>query len=158
MVVARHDMAQWPLIGAMTSNLGMIFVNRDRFDVMPDVAMQMERALKAGYTVVMFPEATTSKGNNLLPFKAPLFEPAVRVGVPVHYGCLHYSTAPSEPPASDVVNWWRDVSFAAHAWTYLQTPYINARLRYGTDCILADNRKQLARKLQDAVQTLFEPM
>ncbi|MCW1969794.1 MAG: 1-acyl-sn-glycerol-3-phosphate acyltransferase [Anaerolineae bacterium] len=157
-VVARHDVQSWPVIGKIASDVGTIFVDRSRFDAMPLVAQKMEQSMQQGYSVVMFPEATTGKGDVLLPFKAPLFEPAVRLNVPVHYACCYYETAPSEPPATEIVTWWRESTFASHAWDFLRTPYIYTRVRYGEQPIQAENRKALARQLQDAVQGLFEPI
>lgn len=157
-VVARHDVESWPVIGTISSGIDTIFVDRSRFDSMPIVADKMAQAMQKGYSVVMFPEATTGKGDVLLPFKPPLFEPAIRLGVPVHYACCYYETADGEAPATDVVTWWRDSTFASHAWDFLRTPRIYLRVRYGTSPIQAENRKVLARQLQEAVQGLFEPI
>ena len=82
-VVARHDVESWPVIGTISSGIDTIFVDRSRFDAMPIVADKMAQAIQKGYSVVMFPEATTGKGDVLLPFKPPLFEPAIRLGVPL---------------------------------------------------------------------------
>ncbi|MDE2579678.1 MAG: 1-acyl-sn-glycerol-3-phosphate acyltransferase [Hyphomicrobiales bacterium] len=74
--LARHDVAQWPLIGPLAKANGALFVERGRKRQIPGVNAAMADALARGDSVVLFPEATTGDGTRLLRFHAPHFAAA----------------------------------------------------------------------------------
>jgi len=156
--IARHDMANWPLLGHIARRVDTIFVNRTSVSAVPDVCRQVEEAFRNGYGVGMAPEATTGKGDRVLPFHPPLLEPAVRSGVPVNYAVIRFRTMENEPPAFRVVNWWEDISFVAHAMRLLQVRSFEATIAFGPVPVLAQHRKQLARDLYEIITAEFVPM
>ncbi len=81
--VAKREVAAWPLLGVLARRGGTVFVDRERARGMTATIEQIARRLSAGERVVIFPEGTTTRGNSVLPFKAGLFEAAVRAGSPV---------------------------------------------------------------------------
>ena len=158
MMVARHDFASWPVIGALASAFGAIWVKRGDFSAMPDVTRQMREAMHSGYGVVMAPEATTTRGDKVYPFHGTLLQPAVELGVPVHYCALRFETAPDDPPAWQVVNWWELISFPAHAWRLMHLKQVTATITFGEQPIAESNRKLLAKRLHEAVSAIYVPM
>ncbi|MEZ4384223.1 MAG: lysophospholipid acyltransferase family protein [Nannocystaceae bacterium] len=75
-VLSRADVAQWPVLGYAARRAQTIFVDRDS----PKSGLQAIRAirdnLQRGRTVSVFPEGTTSAGDDLLPFSAGAFAAA----------------------------------------------------------------------------------
>jgi len=156
--IARHDMADWPLLGHIARRLDTIFVDRSSLSAVPDVCRRVDEAFREGYGVGMAPEATTGKGDRVLPFHPPLLEPAVRSGVPVRYAVVRFRTERGERPAYEVVNWWEDISFVAHALRLLEVHSFEATISFGADPITAQHRKQLARDLHERISGEFVPM
>lgn len=81
--VAKREVAGWPLVGRLATAAGAIFVDRGRKRDLLRAIPAIERALRAGDCVLLFPEGTTTRGDGVLPFKSALFEAAVRAGAPV---------------------------------------------------------------------------
>jgi 1-acyl-sn-glycerol-3-phosphate acyltransferase len=81
--ISKGEVARWPLIGAVGATLGVLFV--ERADAMSGarVLRGAERLLRAGISVLNFPEGTTSRGDTVLPFRRGIFGLAQRAGVPV---------------------------------------------------------------------------
>ena len=74
----------------MGKNAGTVFINRNsRRDVEP-INQAICAALKAGQNVSFFPEARTSSGLGILPFKAALFQSAIDAKAPIQAVTLRY--------------------------------------------------------------------
>ncbi|MCX6019933.1 MAG: lysophospholipid acyltransferase family protein [Chloroflexi bacterium] len=156
--IARHDMASWPLLGHIAKRIDTIFVDRNNLSAIPDVCNAVEQAFRDGYGVGMAPEATTGKGDRVLPFHPPLLEPAIRSGMPVSYAVIRFHTTNGERPAYQMVNWWEDISFAAHALRLLEVKSFEATISFGATPVSAQHRKVLARDLHDVIAREFVPM
>jgi 1-acyl-sn-glycerol-3-phosphate acyltransferase len=74
--VAKKELRDWPLAGYLVKNAGTLFIDRANRRDASRVNEQLARALQEGGCMAVFPEATTSDGRGLLPFKASLFEAA----------------------------------------------------------------------------------
>lgn len=150
--VARADVAGWPLIGRLCRAVGTLFIDRASKRDLPRVMRQMEEVLESGRGVVLFPEGTTSRGDDVLPFRPSLLDAAARSGRPVWYASLSYATPPGCAPADRAVCWWGEMPFTSHLLGLLGLPEIRARLTYGEQPILESDRKILAARLQQAVE------
>ncbi|MDF3823608.1 lysophospholipid acyltransferase family protein, partial [Leptospira sp. 96542] len=72
--VAKADIQRWPLVGRLVTGAGTLYIQRDsRRDAMRVVQHIAER-LRAGEVLAVFPEGTTSDGQDLLPFHANLLQ------------------------------------------------------------------------------------
>ncbi|HFC8517456.1 1-acylglycerol-3-phosphate O-acyltransferase [Neisseria weaveri] len=88
--IAKKEISSWPVFGKMGRNAGTIFINRNsRKDVEP-INQAITAALKNGQNVSFFPEAKTSSGETVLPFKAALFQSAIDASAPVQAVALRY--------------------------------------------------------------------
>jgi 1-acyl-sn-glycerol-3-phosphate acyltransferase len=150
--VSMADVKDWPVMGRMASEVGTLFVDRERRADAFRAAGDIEQALKAGRTVVLFPEGRAGDGVEVRPFRSALLEPAVKLGVPVAWAALAYSTPPDEPTAAEVVCWADDMSFGAHLLRLMRLTRIDARIAYGDAPIVDGDRKRLAKRLEDAVR------
>jgi len=155
--VARADVAGWPLIGQAGRLIGTIFIDRTRKRDLLRVIPEMERPLAAGRTVIFFPEGTSSKGCEILPFKSSLFEPAVRRGVPVVTASLRFETAPPAASADQSVCWWGGMTFAPHVFELLHIPTFDARIRFSSPIQPEEDRKALCRAAAESIRKSFLP-
>ena len=156
--IAKSEVANWPVLGLLCRSMGTIFVDRNsRMDVLR-VNRLIERALRSGKGVLLFPEGTSSPGAEVLLFHSALLEPAVQQGCPVSFATVSYRTPSGQPPAHLSVCWWGEMSFLSHFYGFLQLQSAEAALAFGSHSIRADDRKVLARKLWQAVKEEFIPV
>lgn len=156
--VAKSEVAGWPLVGALGRLAGTIFVDRGRRRDVARVIPAMERALRGGERVILFAEATSTRGDRVLPFKSSLFEAAVRAGRPVACASLHYATPAGAAPAELAVCWWGDMTFLDHVWALLRLPRFEATLRFAPAPVAGRERKALARRAHAVVGSLWTPV
>ena len=156
--VAKADLREWPALGQVFATADTIFVNRGRRRDVVRVTHLIGHHLERSLGVVLFPEATSTKGDGILPFRPPLLDFAARAGLPVHYAAISYSTAEHDAPASESVCWWGDTPFLPHFLRFLRLARFDARLVFGGAPVRDIDRKALARRLQAATERCFTPM
>ncbi len=156
--VAKSEIAGWPGIGVLCKAIQTIFIDRERLRDLPRVMREIDRELGRGMGVVLFAEGTSSKGATVLPFRPPLLEAAARSDIRVAYAALTYRTPEGEPPAHLSVCWWGGMEFTPHAAAFARLRHVRAKVVFGDRLIHDGDRKQLARKLRDAVLENFEPV
>src|SRR5690606_2701047 len=81
--IAKSDIRKWPLLGWLVAGAGTLFIERGRRHAVRAVGHQMSERFARGEAVGLFPEGTTSTGQDVAPFHTSLFEPAIRAGVDV---------------------------------------------------------------------------
>jgi 1-acyl-sn-glycerol-3-phosphate acyltransferase len=156
--VAKSEVAGWPLVGPLGRVAGTLFIDRTRRRDVARVIPVIERSLGRGERVLLFAEATSTRGDRVLPFKSSLFEAAVRAGAPVACASLHYETPAGAPPADLAVCWWGDMTFLDHVWALLQLPCIEATVRFAPATLRGGERKALARAAHAAVAAVWSPV
>ncbi|MEO0650752.1 MAG: lysophospholipid acyltransferase family protein [Planctomycetota bacterium] len=156
--ISKAEVGDWPLLGPMARAVGILFVKREDRRALPQVARQLATELEAGHTVVLFPEGTSSRGAEVLPFRASLLAPAAEGPFPVAHATLGYRIPRDSGAASDLVCWWGDMTFVDHLLALLELPYIDADVRFGKERVQDRDRKALALRLWEAVQAQFEPV
>lgn len=81
--VAKREVAGWPGIGGALTRMGALYVDRDRPLRARVFVNQAVARLRAGGSVVGFPEGSSSDHCRVLPFKTGLFAAAIEAGAPV---------------------------------------------------------------------------
>ena len=89
--VSKADVKHWPVVGALVTGAGTLYIERERKRDAMRVIHDMAAALKAGQTVAVFPEGTTGDGHEVLPFHANLLQAAIAEGVPVQPAVLRFA-------------------------------------------------------------------
>ena len=82
-VIAKIEMKKMPMISTWMGYMKCVFM--DRKDIRQSLKVINEAAeyLKQGYSTVVFPEGTRSKGNSMGEFKMGSFKLALKSGVPI---------------------------------------------------------------------------
>jgi 1-acyl-sn-glycerol-3-phosphate acyltransferase len=150
--VAKADVASWPGLGPLAARAGTIFIDRGRKRDLLRVLPLVEGRLRAGETVVFFPEGTSSGGASVLPFRSPLFAAPLRAARPVACASLRYETRPGDPPASAAVCWWGDMPFLSHLFALLSLSGVRATVSFPAETLWEDDRKRLATRARAAIQ------
>ncbi|WP_230370232.1 lysophospholipid acyltransferase family protein [Paludibacterium denitrificans] len=94
--VAKREIRDWPVIGWLVQVGGTLFIDRSNRRDASRVNQQLAEALAKGGCMAVFPEATTSDGRGLLPFKSSLFEAALLAKGTVQPVALRYQLPDGE--------------------------------------------------------------
>lgn len=156
--VSKSEVRGWPGIGWLARRFGTIFVARERKRDLPETNRRIDEALADGEGVVVFPEGTSTRGDQVLPFRPALLAPAADRRLPVRAASLHYATREGDPPASLAVCWWGDAPFLPHLRGLLALRGVEARVAFDPDPVQESDRKELAEKLWCKVNLLFRPV
>ncbi|MDE2594950.1 MAG: 1-acyl-sn-glycerol-3-phosphate acyltransferase [Burkholderiales bacterium] len=89
--VSKAEVGRWPLVGALVTAAGTLYLQRERRRDAMRVLGLMSSALQDGSTVAVFPEGTTGTGHGVMPFHANLLQAAIDAKVPVQPIALRYS-------------------------------------------------------------------
>ena len=150
--VAKSEIRGWPLFGWLASLAGTVFIERARRTHVGAVNREIKSALADGALVVVFPEGTSTNGDEVLPFRSSLLEPVTTGTHPISTGYIHYELEGGD--ARNEVCYWGDHTFFPHAVNLLGKRRVRATVRFGTFQRTTDDRKELAKQLRDAVLEL----
>ncbi len=135
--VAKSEVRRWPLLGTLARLGGTIFVERDRSLQVAQAGKQMEQSLREGLAVLLFPEGTSSDGQEVLPFRSPLFEPAIRAGVSITAAAIRYH---AEDAAECEVSYWGEMVFLPHLLHTLCVRGLKAEIRFDSPIQFSDRK------------------
>ena len=97
--VSKAEVHHWPIIGRLASGAGTLFIERESRRDALRVVHHMAQALRAGDVLAVFPEGTTSDGQDVLPFHANLLQAAITADAPVQPVALDYLEAATRQAA-----------------------------------------------------------
>jgi len=89
-IVSKAEVEEYPIIGPGARATGVIFVKRGEHTSRSAVKEAIHKTLADGYSVLIYPEGTTSKELTTQDFKLGSFKVAVEAGVPVVPVALDY--------------------------------------------------------------------
>lgn len=91
--VAKREIRDWPLVGALATKAGTVYLDRESLRALPATVAELSDALRNGAQVNVCPEGTTWCGLASGHFRPALFQAAIDGGVPVRPLALRYRLA-----------------------------------------------------------------
>ena len=131
------------MAGKIISDMGQVFIDRQNRRDIPARRPKIISKLSDGEGVIVFPEGTSTKGEDVLPFNSSFLEFAARTDLAVSYASLSYRTPPGQPTASESVCWWDDTPLLRHMLRMFSLPGFTAILDFGDEPILTPTAKSL---------------
>lgn len=156
--VAKVEVRNWFLAGRIVRDMGIIFIDRKNRRDIPRAGEEIIQRLNDGEGVIVFPEGTSTKGEEVLPFNSSFLEFASKTDLPVSYASISYRTPTGEPPASKMICWWEDITFLEHLFRLFTLKRYTAILDFGEESVVNPDRKQLASELHKRVKEKFIPI
>lgn len=152
--VAKKEVESWPVLGYMVKKTGVIFVDRSVRRDVKRVNALLGKSLNENQGIVLFPEGTTTGGDKVLPFRSSLLNYPASKSIPVFYSAIQYKTSDDDPPADETVCFYgaRD-PFHKHVFKLAGNRRIECRVIYKEDAVQEQNRKELAEKLHEKVES-----
>lgn len=120
--VSKAEVRGWPGIGLLARAADTLFIERRRNQAKVQEQEMLAR-IASGQHLLFFPEATSTDGLRVIPFKTTLFSvfftPELRDRVWVQPVSVVYAPAPGAGRGPDFYGWWGDMEFGAHLWILL---------------------------------------
>ena len=160
--VAKSELANFPLLGWMTTMAGTLYVERGRGGSAVRARSGLQSAAEASLPVVFFPEGTTSNGATVMKFHSGILAQVREAGEPVTAAFVSYRLTADNGPhislANDVCFWGDDALLVPHVFRLLAIRGIEVSVRIADSPIAfsADpsNRKLAAAEARAAVMEL----
>ncbi len=164
--VAKSEVATWPLFSTLAKLQRTVFVERTRRTTTGVARDQIRDRLLAGDSLVLFPEGTSSDGNQVLPFKSALMG-AVEARVddgrggtrpvrvqPISTAYVGMHGMPMGRENRPLYAWYGDMELVPHLWEALLTGPIDVVVEFHPpmDVEEAGGRKALAAKAEAIVR------
>lgn len=156
--LAKAEIRNWFFAGRIVADMGQIFIDRTNRRDIPRAGEEIIKKLDHGEGVIVFPEGTSTKGEDVLPFNSSFFQFAAQIDLPVSYASISYRTPEGDVPASDIVCWWDDITFMAHLYRLFKIREYTAIISFGDEPVHCTDRKKLAGELREKVRAKFIPV
>lgn len=150
--VARADLVDWPVLGVLARIVRVVPVDRASLRSLPGSIDEVSDALRAGETVVVFPEGTTWCGTAYGRFRPAFFQAAVDVGADVQPLEIVYRDCSDE--RSTATAFVGDESIGTSMSRILRLSGIRVDVRAGERLVGAGDRRELAAAAERSVRPI----
>lgn len=87
--IAKSEIKNWPIFGYLAKT-NAIFIDRTKRHEAANTVETLTKNLKAGANVCLFPEGTTTVGNEVKSFKSSLIQAAIQAESTIYPVAIHY--------------------------------------------------------------------
>lgn len=161
--VTSIEIKETPVLGQFCEAGGCLYVERRSRENLSKEISDITEALKAGLNVIVFPEATSTNGEEVKRFKRPLFKAAIDSGAGIVPITMNYRDIDNQPvnlENRDQLFWYGDMTFLPHFWGILALRNVRVELSIGESI---EARKEhgpteLAQLVHQAISSFYEPV
>jgi len=152
--LSKQEVRQWPVIGWLAAKSGTLFITRGKAGAAAQAATTILQTLQAGSSVLLFPEGTTTTGDNVGTFHARLFAPAFDANaavqpIVVRYPGLDGLTHPVVPYVGQQSLWDNLKALLAEANIQVEIHFLPLMTTTGTD------RRALAAACEQRIRAVI---
>jgi 1-acyl-sn-glycerol-3-phosphate acyltransferase len=147
--VAKQEVEEWPVIGDLVKSGGTVFIKRGANQA-NTVRDRMAELLDAGRNVIVYPEGTTTAGDQVSYVFPRLLSAATQADVPIQPVTIRYGLAEN---GEDIAPYIDNMKFLPHLRRVLAEKQLQCTVEFLPLIDSAQPRDQLANELR---QTLAE--
>jgi len=149
--LSKAEIRKWPLLGWLGNKGGTVFIERGQKNASQNAAKAIAEKILGGDRIVVFPEATTTTGENVKRFHARIFAPALDHHLLVQPVALQYLDEKNQ--AHPQVSWVNE-SFIKNVLGILAQPRIRVILTFlpVIDAKEFKERKQVAEIAENTIR------
>jgi lyso-ornithine lipid O-acyltransferase len=157
--VAKSEVARWPVYGWLAKLQRSVFIDRERRNTR-DHLSAIDARIKAGDSLIVFPEGTSDDGNYLLPFRSSLLAVA-ELKIDGQYLCVQpVSIAYAKLDGIALGRhlrphfaWYGAMNLAQHLWRMIGLGALTVIVEFHAPVTLAEfaDRKSLTQHCQRAI-------
>ncbi len=123
--VSKDDVADWPVFGFLAKLNDTVFISRN-IRATDKEKQKIKAALENGRSLILFPEATSTNGADVLPFKSGFFEAFANMDKGTDIVLQPVSIVLRElngvtidkNESTDLYAWYGDMELLPHLWNY----------------------------------------
>ncbi len=158
--ITSVELGDTPLLGLLARSAGSLFVERRKASGLKREIEAIAGLLRGGFPVALFPEATTSNGDHVHPFKRSLFDAAVASSAAVFPVCLRYTAINGQPvtPANrDSLYYYGGVTFLRHFPRFLALRSVELEIlpQHSIRVHANASRKELSEQAYDVISRTY---
>ena len=166
--VAKSEMAGWPVLGLLAKLQRTVFIKRELRSTSGQQANDIADRMSAHEVMVLFPEGTTTDGNQLAQFKTPLFE-AAKIALaqsPVETAtvqpvAIEYTRLHGLPIGRDRrphVAWPGEIGLGESLFPLIREGALDVCIHFGSPIELSEtsNRKIIASEAVKAIRSMLD--
>lgn len=148
--VAKADVRGWPLLGRLAALAGTQFLDRAALAAVRPLLDDVAARLRAGHRCAVFPEGTSTLGDQVRPFFPALFQAAIDAACPVQPVAIEYGHGDAHDRLAPFVG---SQNFTAHLWALLGRAHTDVTLSFlaPIDARTGD-RRALARRAHSRLE------
>jgi len=151
--LSKSEVRRWPLIGWAAEKLNTLFIVRGKRTAAEAVSGAIAEGLEQGDRILIFPEGTTTTGENVGFLYPRLFGAAIATESWVQPVVIHYQDSNSHGHSSERVPYIGDQTLLGNLWALLGSQDLVAHVYYLEPVDSADAaRKALAMNIQNSMQ------
>ena len=152
--VAKSEVRDWPIAGWIAERSGTLFIRREVKRDVGRINEIVQRALEGGDCVGIFPEGTTTEGDELARFHTSLFAPACANAAHVHPCAVRYEHA--DGTLCRAVAYVGDISFMQSLGLAIRQRGVTVQVRFGVPIEAALRpRRELAAACRASIASLL---
>lgn len=149
--LSKAQVRKWPVIGWLGEKSGTVFINRGAKNASQVAAKAIAEKIQAGDNILVFPEATTTSGENIKRFHARIFAPALDHQLLVQPLVIRYLDDQGQIHPGSI---WKEQSFMKNMMGVLAQSNIRVVLTYlpVVDAKQFNERRELAELLENQIR------
>lgn len=161
--VTSNEMRETPFLGLLTEMAGCMYVERRSRTKILEEMKSMVKALQNGFRIALYPEATSTNGEQVLPFKRTLMMAASHAGVPIQPAVINFRKVNGEEFSlkwRDHLCWYGEITFATSLWKALTLKSLHAEIEFLEKIHTSpeDDRGLIADKAHAMISKKFVPV
>jgi 1-acyl-sn-glycerol-3-phosphate acyltransferase len=128
--ISKSAVQHWPVIGRLASGADTLYLQRENRKDAKRMVQDMVKALQDGDVLAVFPEGTTSDGQQVLPFHANLLQAAIELDAPIQTVAIRYVDRASGH-ATQHAAYINDDTLVQSIWRVLSAPPMVVHVHFG---------------------------
>lgn len=160
--VTSKEVKRTPFLGQLCLFGGCLFVDRKNKSNLGNEVIELTQALQKGINITVFPEATSTNGEQILRFRKPLFRAALNAKKNVLPLCLNYTYANQKKLTKenrDLICWYDEMTFVDHFLKFLKLKSITVEVNFMKVLEISKFSEPLevAQKTEEVVRGIHKP-
>ncbi len=161
--VTSKELQRMPFLGLLASLGGCIFIDRINKRDRDKELFELTRELKAGNNIVIFPEATSTNGDEVKLFRKGLFPSVINANKPVLPLTINYTMVNNkriDKENRDLLCWYDEMTFFKHFFNFLglKSVVIEVKLSSALENTVNYHSIELANTAHAIVSSNFESL
>lgn len=144
--ISKAEVRGWPIFGILGALAKTVYIERSP-TALPEAINSIKKSLESGRSLILFPEATSTNGRSVIPFKSSLFEIFLNPEIKDKLVVQPFTLSIDPPQNHDLYAWYGDMEMPPHLWQLANSKGVNLTLAFHQPRAAKnyDDRKEFAK-------------